>query len=133
MATAAAQAGAAPRRFAEVEVALDTPEDTGAARVAALAADTPWPDRGRLRYIGDAAGLVRLLAELATHVDGVRLHPLVIDEDLAVLSKLVIPTLIVERISTRPLPGQSLRTTLGLPRPENRFATATAVTAVTGG
>ncbi|MET0459870.1 MAG: LLM class flavin-dependent oxidoreductase [Ilumatobacteraceae bacterium] len=131
VAAAADAAGAAPRRFAEVEVALDTPETTGEARVAALAAHAPWPDQGRLRYVGDSTGLVRLLTELARHVDGVRLHPLVIDEDLAVLSKLVIPRLIVERVSARPIPGQSLRATLGLDRPANQFASAAAATVST--
>ena len=71
---------------------------------------------------------MRLLAELAAHVDGVRLHPLVIDEDLAVLSKLVIPRLFVERISARPIAGHTLRATLGLERPANQFAAAAAVT-----
>jgi alkanesulfonate monooxygenase SsuD/methylene tetrahydromethanopterin reductase-like flavin-dependent oxidoreductase (luciferase family) len=121
-------ARAAPLRFAEVEAALDTSTMTAAARVADLERSAPWPDAGRLRHIGSADGLVRLLAELARHVDGVRLHPLVIDEDLAVLSKLVLPRLFVERTSARPIAGQWLRTTLGLARPANQYAAAAAAT-----
>ena len=125
VAAAAADAGT-PRVFAEVEVALDTPDATAAARVADLEAHAPWPDRGRLRHIGSAGQLVSLLGELSRHVDGVRLHPLVLDEDLPVLSRLVLPALAERRLVTRPLPGTSLRTTLGLARPANRFAAASA-------
>jgi alkanesulfonate monooxygenase SsuD/methylene tetrahydromethanopterin reductase-like flavin-dependent oxidoreductase (luciferase family) len=128
VAAAASAATDAPRRFAEVEVALDTPDATGSARVADLERHAPWPDAGRLRHVGGGDGLVRLLTELADHVDGVRLHPLVIDEDLAVLSKLVIPRLVIGGTSTRPLPGHTLRATLGIERPANQFATATAAT-----
>jgi alkanesulfonate monooxygenase SsuD/methylene tetrahydromethanopterin reductase-like flavin-dependent oxidoreductase (luciferase family) len=118
--SAAADSGT-PRTFAEVEIALDTPAATAAQRIAALERHAPWPDRGRLRYTGTAAGLVTLLAELAGVVDGVRLHPLVLDEDLSVLSRLVVPALLVRRIAARPLPGATLRDTLGLPRPANRY------------
>ncbi|MET9384743.1 LLM class flavin-dependent oxidoreductase [Streptomyces sp. NPDC002928] len=122
--TEAARAARAPRTFAEVEVALDTPDATAEARVAALEIHAPWTDRGRLRHVGSAAGLVRLLGELSRVFDGVRLHPLVLDEDLSVLSRLVLPDLADQRLTARPLPGTSLRTTLGLERPANRFATA---------
>ena len=115
---------ATPRAFAEVEVALDTPSATAADRLADLERHSPWPDRGRLRYTGGADGLVRLFTELAASVDGVRLHPLVLDEDLAVLSRLVLPALSLARVTARPVPGASLRTTLGLPRPANRYAPA---------
>jgi alkanesulfonate monooxygenase SsuD/methylene tetrahydromethanopterin reductase-like flavin-dependent oxidoreductase (luciferase family) len=123
VATAAAVAGT-PRVFAEVEVALDTPRDTASERVADLERHAPWRDRGRLRHIGSADQLVALLGELSRHVDGVRLHPLVLDEDLAVLSRLVLPALTERRLVARPLPGTSLRSTLGLQRPANRFAAA---------
>ncbi|HEY0806404.1 MAG TPA: LLM class flavin-dependent oxidoreductase, partial [Pseudonocardiaceae bacterium] len=90
-------------------------------RVAALARHAPWPDRGRLRYTGSADGLIGLLAELAETVDGVRLHPLVLDEDLPVLSRLVVPALLRRHVVTRPLAGASLRANLGLDRPANIF------------
>ena len=118
-------AAAGPSKtFAEVEVALDTPTETGAHRVADLAKHAAWPDRDRLRYTGSAAGLVELVGELAGFVDGIRLHPLVLDEDISVLSRLVLPALFRARTAFRPLPGASLRTSLDLPRPVNRFAAA---------
>ncbi|MFF4309293.1 LLM class flavin-dependent oxidoreductase [Streptomyces sp. NPDC001507] len=123
VAAAAARAGT-PRAFAEVEVALDTPDATGTERVAHLERYAPWADRGRLRYVGSAAGLVAVLDELSRQVDGVRLHPLVLDEDLPVLSRLVLPALSERRLTARPLPGTSLRSALGLERPANRFAAA---------
>lgn len=55
-------------------------------------------------------------------MDGVRLHPLVLDEDLPELSRLVLPHLFEQRLALRPLPGASLRTHLGLERPANRHA-----------
>jgi hypothetical protein len=110
--------------FTEVEVALDTPQGTAAERVADLERHAPWRDRGRLRHIGSADQLVALLRDLSRQIDGVRLHPLVLDEDLAVLSRLVLPALSERRLVARPLPGTSLRSTLGLERPVNRFAAA---------
>ncbi|WP_329112578.1 LLM class flavin-dependent oxidoreductase [Streptomyces sp. NBC_01353] len=123
---AAAGAGA-PLAFAEVEVALDTPRESARERIADLERHAPWEppsprDGDRLRYTGSASGLVAFLEELGRHVDGVRLHPLVLDEDLAVLSRLVLPELFARRIAARPLPGTTLRTALGLPRPASRFA-----------
>ncbi|WP_030212465.1 LLM class flavin-dependent oxidoreductase [Streptomyces bikiniensis] len=124
---AAASAAGAPLAFAEVEVALDAPRETARERIADLERYAPWEGRpDRLRYTGPAAGLVELLADLAGRVDGVRLRPLVLDEDLAVLSRLVLPELFVRRLAARPLPGTTLRTSLGLPRPLSRFTTAGA-------
>ncbi|WP_326580181.1 LLM class flavin-dependent oxidoreductase [Actinacidiphila glaucinigra] len=124
--TAAAAAAGTPRVFAEVEVALDTPAASGAERVADLERHAPWTDRGRLRHVGSAERLVALLHDLRGAVDGVRLHPLVLDEDLSVLSRLVLPALAERRLVARPLPGTSLRSALGLARPANRFAAAAA-------
>ena len=118
---AAAAASRTERTFADVEVALDVRELTAAERVADLGVHGSWPDQGRLRYVGGPAGLVELLAEMADLVDGVRLHPLVLDEDLDVLSRLVIPPLTAAGVVSRPLPGMTLRTFLGLPRPVSRY------------
>ncbi|MFE6460489.1 LLM class flavin-dependent oxidoreductase [Streptomyces cinereoruber] len=127
---AAGVAAGAPLAFAEVEVALDTPRETARERIADLERYAPWEGRpDRLRYAGPASGLVELLAELGGHVDGVRLRPLVLDEDFAVLSRLVLPELFVRRLAARPLPGTTLRTSLGLPRPLSRFTTAGAAAA----
>ncbi|MCX5240838.1 LLM class flavin-dependent oxidoreductase [Streptomyces prunicolor] len=115
-----------PRVFAEVEIALDTADATAEERVADLERQAPWSDRGRLRHIGSAAGLAALLGELTGVVDGVRLHPLVLDEDLPELSRLVLPHLFERRYAVRPLPAATLRTHLGLDRPANRYAAAAA-------
>ncbi|WP_043662935.1 LLM class flavin-dependent oxidoreductase [Streptomyces xylophagus] len=123
---ASAATAGTPRVFAEVEVALDTADATAEERVADLERHAPWSDRGRLRHIGSAAGLAALLGELRGVVDGVRLHPLVLDEDLPELSRLVLPHLFERRHAVRPLPGASLRTHLGLDRPANRYAAAAA-------
>ena len=109
-------------RFAEVEVALDTVAGDALDRLGTLDAHVPWPATGRLRHAGTAAGLVRLLTELAGVVDGVRLRPLVLDEDLPELSARVLPALFEARIAARPVAGSTLRATFGLPRPQNRFA-----------
>lgn len=90
VATAAVAAGT-PRVFAEVEVALDTPDATAEKRVGDLERHAPWTDRGRLRHIGTAEQLVSLLVELGASMDGVRLRPLVLDEDLPVLGRFVLP------------------------------------------
>ena len=119
----AAAATTAPRTFAELEVALDTATVDGAERVTELGGHASWPERGRLRYTGGPNGLAILLRDLeAAGLHGVRIHPLVIEEDLAVLSQFVVPALVRAGIATRPLPGTTLRSTLGLPRPQNRFA-----------
>jgi hypothetical protein len=111
-----------PLTFVEIEVALDTPEASAAERLAALDAHTTWAASGRRRHVGSAAGLVTLLTELAGRVDGVRLHPLVLDEDVPELSARVLPALFERGLATRPVAGSSLRTTLGLSRPVNRYA-----------
>ncbi|SDH43233.1 LLM class flavin-dependent oxidoreductase [Pseudonocardia oroxyli] len=114
----------APRpglRFVELEVLLDTPARSAAERLAELDAHLRWEPGARLRYAGPPAGLVTLLTELAGVADGVRIHPAVLDEDLPELSARVLPGLFRGRIATRPVPGSSLRSTLGLGRPANRF------------
>lgn len=59
----------APLTFVEIVVALDTPTATAEQRLADLG---PWPDTGRLRHLGTAAGPVDLIGDLAGIVDGGR-------------------------------------------------------------
>ena len=133
VAAAATRVGTgAPRTFAEVEVALDTPEASGGERLAALDRIASWPDRERLRFVGSPDGLVALLGDLARHVDGVRLHPLLLDEDLGVLSRRVLPRLSVERVAAPPIAGRTLRATLGLVRPDNQFTSTSTATPTAG-
>ncbi|QIQ06372.1 LLM class flavin-dependent oxidoreductase [Streptomyces liangshanensis] len=118
---ATARESGAPLVFAEVEVVLDagTP---AAERLAALDASAPWPESGRLRHVGSPEALAALLRELAGSVDGVRLHPAVLAVDLPVLTGHVLPELAAAGLWRAPRPGATLRDTLGLPRPANRFA-----------
>jgi len=70
---------------------------------------------------GSGAGFAARLAGLATDLDGVLLH--VADPaDLPVLAEQVLPELRQLGLHTPPEPGATLRATLGLPRPANRFA-----------
>ncbi|WP_419702775.1 LLM class flavin-dependent oxidoreductase [Promicromonospora sp. NFX87] len=136
---AAVRAGAvsarerSPRVGVDIEVVLDAGGRTGADRLAELdagappASRTPWGS-GALRHVGSAAGLVALLVNLATPgpdgrrpVDGVRLLPAVLDVDLPVLARDVLPALRAARLTAAPRPGATLRDALGLPRPANRY------------
>lgn len=104
--------------FLDLQVTLDTAGASAAERLLALGSD-----RGRAvaSYDGDAAGLIGLLTSLRGEVDGVRLLPTVLDEDLPVLAGHVLPALSLARVAHPPRPAQHLRTTLGLDRPANRF------------
>jgi alkanesulfonate monooxygenase SsuD/methylene tetrahydromethanopterin reductase-like flavin-dependent oxidoreductase (luciferase family) len=107
--------------FIEIAVTLDTPDTSATERLAAL----NEYERGqslRLEYAGPATGFAELLTALAAHTDGVRLFPTVIDEDLPVLARYVLPSLFKSGIAHRPVPGSSLRGNLGLSRPANRYA-----------
>ncbi|MFG1793743.1 LLM class flavin-dependent oxidoreductase [Nocardia sp. NPDC049149] len=108
----------APLAFAEIDVTLDTPGATAAERLGAAPSNSP----ARLAFSGSAAALVDLLTHLSAHLDGVRLHPAVIDEDLPVLAREVLPALLRSGVAHRPVPGSTLRANLGLARPANRYA-----------
>ncbi|MER5197412.1 LLM class flavin-dependent oxidoreductase [Streptomyces sp. NPDC002755] len=122
--SATARGSGAPLVFAEVEVALDTAVPA-ADRLAELNGTAGWPQTGRLRHVGSPEALTELLTELARSVDGVRLHPAVLADDLPVLADRVLPALAAAGLHRPPRPGDTLRTTLGLPRPVGRFAAAT--------
>lgn len=108
--------------FIDLEVALDTPSHSAATRLAELESHTTREPLGRLRFSGPPGDLVSLLTRLSRHVDGVRLHLAVIDEDLPILSRAVLPVLFRTGIAHRPVPGTTLRANLGLARPANRYA-----------
>lgn len=122
-----------PRVGVDIEVVLDAGGRTGADRLAELDAGSPPASRAAwgtaaLRHVGSAAGLVALLINLATPgpdgrrpVDGVRLLPAVLDVDLPVLARDVLPALRAARLTAAPRPGATLRDALGLPRPANRY------------
>ncbi|MDT7758550.1 MAG: hypothetical protein QOH27_4448, partial [Mycobacterium sp.] len=98
----------------EIAVTLDTPQASAADRLAALNRHEQAAAHPRLEYSGSPTGFVKLLTDLAGHADGVRLFPTVIDEDLPVLGRHVLPALFAAGLAHRPVPGSSLRTNLGL-------------------
>jgi alkanesulfonate monooxygenase SsuD/methylene tetrahydromethanopterin reductase-like flavin-dependent oxidoreductase (luciferase family) len=108
--------------FIEVDVTLDTPHTPAADRLAALNKHEQAIASERIQYAGTAIGFIGLLTEIAGHTDGVRLFPTVIDEDLPVLARHVLPALFKSGVAHRPVPGSSLRSNLGLARPANRYA-----------
>lgn len=106
---------------AEVDVAFDTPNLSAAQRLIELNSYGNAVVTGRLLLAADPGEAAVVLKELAGHLDGVHFHPLVIDEDLPVLAKLVLPALSKSGLTRRPVPGSTLRGNLGLQRPANRF------------
>ncbi|MHA6764904.1 LLM class flavin-dependent oxidoreductase [Streptacidiphilus sp. PAMC 29251] len=125
---AQARAAGAPLVFAELELLLDA-DVPAAERLADLDRHANWPQSGRLRHVGSPAALVELLMQLAQLVDGVRLHPAVLAVDLPVLTTEVLPALAAAGLHRAPSAGATLRGTLGLPRPANRFAAAATTSA----
>ena len=114
---ARAREAGVPLVFADVEVALDAPEEPAADRVARLDEFASWAPTSRIRHVGSVESLRELLASLREKVDGVRLLPAVQATDLPLLAEL-------PELAGPPLPGETLRERLGLPRPVNRFVNA---------
>ncbi|KQR51345.1 hypothetical protein ASF88_19480 [Leifsonia sp. Leaf336] len=104
----------------DLEFVLDAAGVPAADRVTELDARTPWPTR-RARYTGPADGLVDLIASFESVIDGVRLHPAVLDLDLAEFAFAVAPQLRDRIPLAVPRPGDTLRATLGLPDAVNRY------------
>ncbi|MEY9954224.1 LLM class flavin-dependent oxidoreductase [Leifsonia sp. EB34] len=103
-----------------LEFALDAAGVPATERLHALDARTPWPAH-RARYTGAADGLSELIVALASAVDGVRLHPAVLDVDLTEFLFAVAPRLRDRIPLAIPRPGDTLRATLGLPDAVNRY------------
>ncbi|WFR66015.1 LLM class flavin-dependent oxidoreductase [Curtobacterium flaccumfaciens] len=120
--------GRATRVWLELEVALDRAGVPAARRIAGLDAHEPWVPGAVGRYVGDAAGLVDLLTDLVGQVDGVRLHPAVLDDDLDEIGRAVLPALREAGLFRSPRPGDQLREVLGLPVAVNRHTAARTAT-----
>ncbi|MFG2589382.1 LLM class flavin-dependent oxidoreductase [Streptomyces sp. NPDC048438] len=125
---AKAREAGAPLVFAEVEVVLDAAVPA-TDRLAELDGAAGRPETGRLRHAGSPESLLDLLRELAESVDGVRLHPAVLAVDLPVLAERVLPKVAGAGPRRVPRAGTTLRETLGLVRPVNRFAAVPATNA----
>lgn len=113
-----------PRRVAAVEIALDARGASAADRLHDLDRATSWAPGERLRVAGSAAEVADRLAALAPHVDGIRLHPAVIDVDLPVIADELLPRLQTAGVLRVPLADETLRDQLGLARPANVFELA---------
>lgn len=115
--------GTVPRIIAQLEVVLDNAGVRATDRLHALDASgpTPWLSTERPRFIGTAPELVELLSNISRVVDGVRLVPAVLDIDLPEIGRAVLPELRRREIFASPQAGSTLRQSLGLARPTNRF------------
>ncbi|MFJ3928609.1 nitrilotriacetate monooxygenase, partial [Streptomyces sp. NPDC090022] len=116
----AVEAGAA-QVWLELEVALDRAGVPAARRVADLDTHAVCDAGDRGRYVGDADGLVALLTDLVGQVDGVRLFPAVLDEDLDEIGRAVLPALRDAGVFRSPRAGERLRDVIGLPTVRNRY------------
>jgi alkanesulfonate monooxygenase SsuD/methylene tetrahydromethanopterin reductase-like flavin-dependent oxidoreductase (luciferase family) len=117
-----ARAAGAPLIFVDLEVVLETPDQSAQYRSDQLDEATPWASSGRLRHVGPAADLLQLLNILSDIVDGVRFLPAVQAIDLPLLIEQVLPALAAAGLHRAPLAGATLRDSLGLSRPANQYA-----------
>ncbi|MHB9756908.1 LLM class flavin-dependent oxidoreductase [Streptomyces sp. BYX5S] len=114
--------------FGDLVVFLD--EEPGAAlarrdRLDALAGE-PWTSDARI-FAGTPAQLADLLVELgAAGLTGFRLRPAVVGHDLPAITRGLVPELQRRDAFRRAYEADTLRGHLGLARPANRYATATA-------
>ncbi len=109
--------------IAQLGFALDSAGLPARERLAATAAAPTFAD-SRARFAGPAHALTDLLAAIAGIADGVRLFPAHLGIDLDELGRAVLPELRRRDVFRSPRAGETLRTTLGLARPANRFAAA---------
>lgn len=112
----------APRVVAEVEIVIDAGGQSASERLAQLDRWTPWASGERFRLVGSVDEAVAQLTELAAHVDGVQLHPAVIDADLPVIIGSLLPAL--DRAGILLAEAATQRELFGLERPSNIFAIA---------
>ena len=118
-----AREAGSPLVFAELEVALDLPNERADRRLARLNSSEPWRLTDRARFSGSPAALTQFLPELAAHVDGVLFYLAETAVDLPVLADDVLPTLTASGLTRGPDPdAATLRDVLGLPRAVSRFA-----------
>ncbi|MET9683211.1 LLM class flavin-dependent oxidoreductase [Streptomyces coeruleorubidus] len=114
--------------FGDVVVFLDDDPAAAAARryrLDALAGE-PYTSDARV-FAGTPAQLADLLVELrAAGLSGFRLRPAVLGHDLPAITRGLVPELQRRGVFRRAYEADTLRGLLGLARPANRYATATA-------
>ncbi|MGH2549761.1 MAG: LLM class flavin-dependent oxidoreductase [Thermomicrobiales bacterium] len=118
-----ARGDGASRVQADIEIVLDSRGVSAARRLRALEAHARWDEGRDLRIAGGPVELIKAIRELANDVDIIRLIPAVIDVELPELRFTVLPELVRGGVITSPLVGSTLRETLGLDKPINRYAT----------
>lgn len=126
-----AAGGTGPALIAELDVVLDSRGQAAAERLDRLNGHAAWQSP-RARFVGTAAELTELLAEVLAWADGVRLHPAVLETDLEELSRLVLPELRRRGLLAPTTPDATFREQLGLARPASRYAAVTAGTTAPG-
>ena len=114
------------RVYADLVVLLDTAEETGQQRLARLdeAAGAPFTSDAAV-FAGGAAALADLILQwTAAGVDGIRLRPGVLPDDLTAVADALVPELQRRGAFRTAYPDGPLRALLGLPSTvPNRYAT----------
>jgi alkanesulfonate monooxygenase SsuD/methylene tetrahydromethanopterin reductase-like flavin-dependent oxidoreductase (luciferase family) len=123
--SAASGTPGAPALIAELDVVLDSRGESAASRLARLDGHASWESQ-RARFVGTAPELAKLLEEVLAVADGIRLHPAVLDTDLEELATLVLPQLRRRGVLAPVRLDATFRDQLGLTRPANRYAAASA-------
>jgi alkanesulfonate monooxygenase SsuD/methylene tetrahydromethanopterin reductase-like flavin-dependent oxidoreductase (luciferase family) len=121
-----------PALIAELDVVLDSRGESAAGRLGWLDRHAAWRSP-HARFVGTAAELVELLAEVLAVADGVRLHPAVLDTDLEELTRLVLPELRLRAVLAPVEREATFREQLGLTRPASRYAAKPAAFTTSAG
>ncbi|MGY1812654.1 LLM class flavin-dependent oxidoreductase [Blastococcus sp. SYSU D00820] len=125
---AAGRAGETVHVFGDLVVVLDDDPAAAAARLRRLddVAGAAYRSDARV-FTGSAAQLADLLTEwAAAGLTGFRLRPATLPHDLAQVTGRLVPELQRRGLFRTAYEAPTLRGLLGLPRPANRYATATA-------
>jgi alkanesulfonate monooxygenase SsuD/methylene tetrahydromethanopterin reductase-like flavin-dependent oxidoreductase (luciferase family) len=110
--------------FGDLVVFLDTPGESGAARLRRLnAVDGATFTSDALIYTGSAGELADLLARWqAAGLTGYRLRPGALPDDLALITSQLVPELQARGLFRQSYEASTLRGLLGMARPANRYA-----------
>ncbi|MET0965161.1 MAG: LLM class flavin-dependent oxidoreductase [Nakamurella sp.] len=121
---AAGRGGETVHVFGDLVVFLDTPAESGAARLHRLNdVDGAAYTSDALIFTGSAGELADLLADWQTAgLSGYRLRPGALPDDLAGITEQLVPELQARGLFRRSYQASTLRGLLGLARPANRYA-----------